>query len=98
MGEIHGHPVIEETELPTHHGGAVRIKGGFNQGPAEVRSLAQGFVSNVIGGLTLLESGQSQTPDARPVTAAPIEVFQYFDGSTGEWVIAWRVACRLNAH
>ena len=96
---IRRHEVQMQASNEVPHGGMVRIAGGFDKDDDEIARLAERFHENIDSGLALLESGTSPyAHDARPVAGAVVETFDYFDGQTGEHVMAWRIACRPMSH
>jgi hypothetical protein len=92
--KIQGHEVESQFWDGVPHGGMLRIKGGFGKEPADAAAIVRGFVDHIAEGLTLLESGRAKfASDVRPIPGSAVETFDYFDASTGDHVMLWRVRC-----
>jgi hypothetical protein len=75
-------------------GGAVTIDTIADDDDA-VAAFAQRFKDSINAGLKSLDAGASGS--RQPIADAPIQTFYYFNPSTRQHVMAWRVACRQHA-
>jgi hypothetical protein len=92
--KIQGHEVESQFWDGLPHGGMLRIKGGFGEEPLDAAAIVQEFVDDINDGLALLESGRAKfASEVRPIPGSTFETFDYFDASTGDHVMLWRVRC-----
>ena len=92
--KIQGHEVESQFWDGLPHGGMIRIKGGFGKEPPDAVAIVQTFIESISTGLALLESGRAtHASDVRPIPGSAVETFDFFDASTGDHVMLWRVRC-----
>src|SRR5688572_26270814 len=96
-GPKHMNPEQTEAEdAKTYHGGMVRtLKPLENDAHGEHSDHAERLVAAIDAGLLALES-QSTVGSAsvERVQGAPVQLVDYFDVETGDFVTVWRVDCR----
>jgi hypothetical protein len=77
-----------------HHGGAMRVPGPYTDA-TKMQAQAREFWASVEEGYRALADGSAESAiDVEPVPDAKVEVLDYFDVKTGEYVTVWRVATR----
>lgn len=80
-------------DIESPHGGVLRFPGPYPRKDPEADS--QAMVDFLKKGLETLRNGTSRfCSDVEPDPAADVQLFEMFDIETGEYIFAWRVACR----
>ncbi len=79
-----------------YHGGVLRLRSPFNSPETEDIAAADRVAGEVASHITALREGRPphMAPFVEVDPGAEVEQFPFVDADTGEYVIAWRIACR----